>query len=406
MLVVAKANAFDLKLKGNVQSFSSPLFKFTLDSKEMDLDGLLVSSEKAAEQRKEVAKNAKKSTTAEASTEAPVVDYNAMFEPLRKNPIVAASVGSFDFNLQKIRSTGVLVDKVSGQFLLDKGLVQLKDLVCSIFDGSIKGSMSINARSSKPVVGTQFQMSGLSTTKMLESSMPFAKNTIKGIISTQFNLGGDGLNTLDVHTNWKGNGSFEMKDAVINTLDLGKQIREGAMAKLPEAVRGKLKISDKVLDRQTEYQNLNVKFTMNPGTLVLSEINGKAYPQRGLDLKGDGEIKLASYALNLNTVFIDTYNLLNGQEIGKDEKYGYFTLYAKVGNTMFSPKLDWSVTVAKLAQNVAKNKGKEMLQKAGGGLLKNVLGGGSNSTSGQPSTQPSVPKPAEAIKSLKGLFGR
>lgn len=411
---IAAAKDFDVSLAGNMQNFAAPRFNFKLSSNVMDLDGLLKASEKAAIARKEAAD---KGTSAPASGGAPahtqVVDYNAMFEPLRKMPIAAAAAGTFDFNLKKIKSTGVVIDNMQGQLALNNLLLALKDFSMKIFDGSIKGTMSFNVKPAKPEVATNITCSGLETQKMVESSMPMARNTIKGVISAGLNIGGSGLNMSDIISNWKGNGSMDVKNAVLSTLDVGSQIKVGVIDKLPPFLKGKVNVPDKVLDKQGRYDTLDTKFALANGVMHINEINGKAHPNEGLDLKGNGSVKLADYGLDLTLDIIDTYNLLGGDQYAKDQRYGHFALSPKVGGSLFSPKFDWGATLGKLAENALKGKGQELLKEkakgllggsgGGGGLLGKVLGGGGDNQKKDGGDQP---KPQDAVKNaLKGLFG-
>ncbi|MBI3543899.1 MAG: AsmA family protein, partial [Deltaproteobacteria bacterium] len=221
------AKGFDLSVNGSMQNFMAPKFRFKIASNEMDLDGLLKASEKAAQTRKEHA-DAQMSGAAPAEGKhatPPVVDYNAMFEPLRKIPMAAMAAGTVDFGLKRIKSTGVVIEGLSGQLALNNLALALKDFTMKIFDGSIKGGMSFNVKPAKPEVATSLTVTGLQTQKMVESSMPIARNTVKGAISSVLTIGGSGLNQGDIVANWKGNGSMDIKDAVFSTLDVGRQVK-------------------------------------------------------------------------------------------------------------------------------------------------------------------------------------
>ncbi|MBI3544484.1 MAG: hypothetical protein HY075_14530, partial [Deltaproteobacteria bacterium] len=278
---------------------------------------------------------------------------------------------------------------------------------------SIKGGMTFNVKPAKPEVGTSLTVAGLQTQKMVESSMPIARNTVKGAISATLNIGGSGLNQSDIIAGWKGNGSMDIKDAIFSTLDVGTQVKAGVIDKLPGAIRSKANIPDKLLDKQGKYQNVGVKFALNSGVMNINEINGKAYPDAGLDLKGNGSVKLANYGLDLTLDIIDTYNMLRLDNEVKDQRYGHFAVSPKVGGTLFEPKFDWGATLGKLLESAARQqlatRGKEELKKhlpgAAGGLLDKITGGGGGNNNNNTNPSPTQ-KPAEAVgKALKGLFG-
>ncbi|MEW6057265.1 MAG: AsmA family protein [Bdellovibrionota bacterium] len=414
LLVNLSAKDFDVKLSGSMQNFMAPRFKFNLASNVMDLDGLLKASEKAAEARKEQAKSQTQAAESKGSSgqaaAAPVVDYNAMFKPLRENAIAAAAAGTFDFSINRMKSTGVVIDGIKGQLALNNLLLSLRDFSMRIFEGSIKGGMSFNAKPVKPEVGTNLVVTGLKTQKMVESQMPFARNTVKGVISANLNIGGPGLNQADIVSAWKGNGVLEIQEAVFSTLDIGRQIRDGVIAKLPDIAKSKVKVSDALLNWKGEYEHVRMKYALASGRFNINEISGKAHPNKGMDLKGNGAVQLKDYALELNLDLIDTYNMTGGSEIARDKRYGHFTLSPRVTGTLFSPKFDWGSTMSKLAQSAAETKGKQALQKALGdklpGGLGKIIGGGNKDSGGNGSQQPAQ-KPADQVKGvLKGFFGR
>jgi len=389
------AKEFDLGVSGSVQNFSAPKFRFNVKSAVLDLDALLKSSAKAAERRAEASKsklpagNAGGASGSEA--ENAVVDYNAMFKPLRENPIAAAANGAVTFDLKRVRSTGVTMENLKGELLLDQLLVRLKDFSMKIFDGTVAGQASFNARNAKPETATNLVVTGLESKKMVESQMPFAKNTIQGTVSAKLNIGGSGVNPTDMTSSWSGSGTMNVKEAVFATLDLGRQIKDGALGKLPEALRNKIGVSDKVLDWKGEYQTVEAKYNLANGVFNLVELTGKAYPNKGMDLKGSGKVQLKNYGLDLGVDFIDTYNWLNADQYVKDERYGHFALPAKVGGTLFAPKFDWGAALGKLAQGAAKQQAKDALKK---GILDKVKLPGSGDA-----------KPSDAVKGLmKGLF--
>ncbi|MBI2606160.1 MAG: AsmA family protein [Deltaproteobacteria bacterium] len=407
------AKDFDLAAKGMLENFLQPRFQFTVASNAMDLDGLLVASEKAAQARKAQAAAASAGAPAAkgAAPAAPVVDYNAMFAPLRTNPIAAATSGTLDFKLKRVKSTGVVMEDIGGAVSMNNLLIALKDFSMRLFGGSAKGTMSFNARPAKPEVGTNLVVTGLQTQKMVESQMPVARNTVKGVIASTLNIGGAGLNPNDVISGWKGSGTFSIKDAVFSTMDFGPQIRDGVIEKLPAFAKSKVKVPANIGDWRGDYESVESKFSLAQGVFTINELKGKARPNKGLDLKGGGTVKLQDYALDLSMDFIDTYNWLGLDSTAKDRRYGHFALVSKIKCTMFSPCFDWGSTIASLAKNAAESKGKEALTKAvagklpgaAGAALGKALGGGEQ---GGQTGAPAAPQKEDVKKALKGLFGR
>lgn len=417
MSIAMQAAQFDLKLSGSVENLSAPRFKLNLQSQQMNLDELLKASSEAAEKRRQAAEDSVKSPSAHQPSKNTVVNYNDLFKPLRENPVFSKASGSLEFQIQDLFTTGIHIQKLNGEFLLNQLMMKLMPLSMDVFGGSVKGSVSIDLKQPKPALATQMMLSGFQSQKMMESHVPLARNTIKGIISAQLNLGGQGLNWEDINSDWKGSGNVELKDAVFSTLDVAQQIRAGVLQKLPQPLQEKIKIPDSLLNQQSAYDSFLMKFQLADGVLTLTEVQGKAEPNKGLDVKGNGTLKLSHYALDLNLDVIDTYNLTGGDEVVKDSRFGHFTVSPKIKGTLFSPKFDWGATLGKLAKSAAQTAvtkhGQQALEKAIGGskgakqVLKKIFEGSSSSEGKEDEKQKEPVKPKEEAKKLiKGLFGK
>ena len=398
------AKDFDLSVKGMLEDFLHPKFQFDIASTNMDLDGLLKASEKAAEARKAEAAAIKADPAAVSAKAAPAVDYNAMLAPLRSNPMAAATSGTVNFGLKKIRSTGVSIADFRGAFVM-KGLeMSIKDLMMQIFGGSIKGAMSFNATPAKPTVATNMVVDSLSTQKMVESQMPFARNTVSGIISAKLNIGGSGLNPADVISAWKGNGDFSIKNANFSTMDFGPAIVKGVNEKVPAAAKGKVNLPESLANWKGQYDSFIVKYALDKGVFFMNEINGKAPPKKGLDMVGSGKINLKDYSEDINVDFIDRYDMIPAfGKFAKNAKYGNKgAIPVPIGCTVFHPCYNFEKAATILAKGAAGDLLKGVASKLPGpaqGAVNKILGGGS---SGAPAA---APKKEDVKKALKGLFG-
>lgn len=406
-------NNFDLVFQGNIQRFLAPLFRFNIGSNNMDLDGLLKPSQQAAQVRKQKAQAAVANPSAPSgASQKPVVDYNAMFAPLRQNPMFANVAGTVDFKLNRVKTTGIVIKNAKGKFSLKDLMLALNGFSMELFDGSIKADTSFNVRTAKPEVGAKLLVSGLQTQRMLESQMPFLRNTASGSIAADVNIGGVGINPDDVMMHWKGGGNFSMRNAIFTTFDIGREIRDGAVQKLPPQARDRIK-SDRIQNLKGEYDSLVVKFGLKDGVFSIIDLVGKAKPNKGLDMYGTGTIKFPSYEQNLFLDIVDTYNMTNGDSIAKSQKYRHFTLSPIVRGTVFQPQFDWGATVGKLAQDYMRTQGAEkaraFIDKAVGNKLPPKAKEQLDKLLGKPQqqAQPNQQKPAEAAKdAVKKLFGR
>jgi hypothetical protein len=269
-------------------------------------------------------------------------------------------------------------------------MAALKDFSVKIFGGSIKADMSLDLKHIKPEVGTKVVVSEIQTQKMVESQIPIAKNTVRGIMSANLDLAGSGLNQSDINSSWKGNAAMHIDHAVLTTLDIGKQVKDGVLAKLPEMAKQKAKIPASIGDWKGEYEKLSMKFELKSGIMNISEVLGKAYPAKGLDAHGGGTIKLENYGLDLNLDIVDQYNLLNGDAIAKDPKYGHMSMGLHLTGSILSPRYDWGYTVRKIAENAVRQHGAQVVTKVAEKYLGDKVPGGT----------------ANAVNQLIGGLGR
>ena len=371
MNVSMKAPGFDGSLSGALSDFQQPKFRFAFVAKEADMDKLFPPAQGAAA-KAEPAAGGGSGGSAGGDTAAGEANYNAMFQPLRANPMAAAASGTFDVTAQTLKTNGMILKNVKGQFAMNDLLLQLKGFSFGAFDGSFKMDASINAKQARPQTAIKMEIAGMETKRMAESRMTFAKNTVSGVLSTSVNIGGAGLNRSDINSGWKGGGSFGLVDAKFSSLDIGRAIKEGLVDKLPAPVQSRVKVSDKLLDWKGEYQKLDAKFALDKGTLNLSELTGKAVEGRGMDLKGTGTVSIVDYTTDVQCDFIDKYQML-GDRLPKDKRYGAATISTRVKGTLFSPKYDWGYSIQQLAKNALQDSAKEKAGEAVGKQLDKVV---------------------------------
>jgi hypothetical protein len=419
---IVQAKDFDLKASGVLENFFAPRFKFNISSQRMNFDSLLVMTEKMAKERKqkvELAQNQTKNNVQnDKNKEAQKTDFNLMLAPIRQNPILSKANGSVDVRLNQIQFAGISINNLSGEFKFSDLMAQIQKFSMQIFGGKIEADSSFSMKQEKPLVSASLKIENLSTQKMLEESVPFAKNTLKGKIAGKFSIAGSGINPSEVMNQWKGQGGLSFSDAQFTTLDIGRELKTQVYEKLPQAIKNKARYPESLTKWKGEYKLVDIQFGLDQGTFFIKDITCKAMPNAGLDCKGSGKIKLDDYALDLQLDIIDTYNLFN---LDKDvkTKYGHFALSVPVKGTLLQPKFDYTQAVESLAKAAVLGAGKDALQRALGNKLppqlNKFIGGGSGDANGgansagsgnnqNPIAQP--PKAEDVKKALKGLFGR
>jgi uncharacterized protein involved in outer membrane biogenesis len=343
------------KLTGSLRGFSAPRFDMDFSAGDIDLDQLIVTAAApASASTGGVDSTVDKGGHSDSSAVATAADLNQSFAPLRNNPMAAKASGIIGFQIKSLTSKKVKLDQLKGKFALSQLVMKFEDLSFKVFGGSVKSTMSIDAKPAKPAVAMNTDINGIKTEVMAESQLPMAKNSVSGAFSGKLNIGGSGLNQSDINKNWKGSGQFQISDAKFATLEIGKQIKQGLIDKLPEPLKSRVQVSDRLVDWKGEYKLITVKYVLDSGTLNLPEVTGTAAEGKGLDLKGAGKMSIVNYNLDFAADFIDRQGML-GSGFPKDRRYGVAAISAKLGGTLLTPQFDWGHTISALAKNAVQD---------------------------------------------------
>lgn len=404
-----KAPGNDLRIQGSLTSFLSPSVKVAVSSNEMDLDQLLVQAASAPAAPQEKTPTAPGAPKIAGSEIGPESNYDAMLDPLRKNPIAAAAVVNIVADLKKVKSHGVSMSDVS----LRGGLVKLKASVDSfgmkLWGGTVSASGAAELFPAAPTYRFESKVTSLDLKQAVESQYAFFKNTLLGKADFQISGTGASFNPPAAKTALNAKGSMKITQAAFASFDITKMATE-AVSKVIASVGEKVPpLKGKSLpppsSRESKYRLIASDFVIRDGRFSAPNFSAQAEANQGIDLKGSTQVGLADLSLKAEWELVDTYNVLRAKDLPV-EMGG-----VKVPAILVEPgqpfKLPVSVGCTVSAPCTAYERAPEYLLKVATGNLSRTGGRVAEDRAKAEIQKRLSPKANEAVKELgKKLFGR
>ncbi len=373
--VTVNGPSTDVLLKGSVENFKAPKFGFKLISKEINVDALMKSSDakKTAEyfipslipqaeaapghgkdKKKAPAHNAKgasvKATHAE-SDPAPAGNTGNPMLSLAKNPILENAAGTFNIAIGKVIAKGGTITDINANISLKNLALAVENASLKTCEGAVNAKFDANLKSPGLDFATSGTMKGLSAKAALTSYVPKFQNSLEGKLGANWNLKGRVYPQSAMMKALGGTMNLTAENGKLSTIDLKESI-QGVMAKLP-LLKG---VSPPNIDQNFKSMRADMKFANGVITANPVEVVGT---EKGVNLKGKSTIQ---EDLTQDT-YVDVYdpNRLLPKEIsnGKD-----VAMALHITGSVKNPQTDYGYTVGKLAKNVVKNQGADLINKA------------------------------------------
>ena len=259
-----------IKAKFGVNGFSNPAIKFDMDVDQFDAD--LYLPKKSAGAAQSGAQRA-------SQTEQPL-DLSA----LRKlNLDGSLRIGSL--KVANVRSAKVLVDVQA-----HNGLVNVNPLSANLYQGSMSGSISVNAQAMPSIVVRQ-NLSGVNVAALTKDAANFDTLEGKGNVGISLTMQGSTVNAMKKTLN--GNISLNLADGAIKGINIAKRLRDmqgmlgkgGASAQTQSANR----------EEKTDFSEFKATFKVNNGVAHNDDLSMKAPLLR---LTGSGDINIGNDSMN------------------------------------------------------------------------------------------------------------
>lgn len=365
------------KLKGTVAvaGFSQPAINLNLDIDKLDADKYITKS------------------PAKPASESKPADPNAPIDLSGLKVINAKG----DLHVGWLKVANIKTTDVRVKFDANKGLIEMPTLAAKLYDGSMNGSLKLDARST-PNIAFKQNMAGIAIgpllTDAINNDMLSGKGTLNVDITTQGNTVGALKKALN------GTAGVNLADGAVKGIDIAGTLR-GVKDKL-NVLKSESKVEgDK--SKKTDFSEMVATFQIKNGVAHNEDLSMKAPLFR---ITGNGDIDIANETLNYlaKPTVVAT---LKGQGGGDLDGLNGLTVPVKLTGTFAKPS--YAIDFASMGAALAQKKVMDSVSNIkGGDALKSLLGGKkTENTSGTtaPAQKPATPedKAKQKLNKLLGL---
>lgn len=382
----------DSHIQGNVgiSQFSKPLYTFDLNIDKLDLNRYLPAAEAKAAETKAAEKTAN-------SAEQPI-DLSALKALNAQGNI---RIGWLKYGKTEAKNLNIGLKA-------QDGLASLDPLNLDVYQGTMRGSVKLDARAT-PAVAIQQYLQNIAVGPMLVDTIN--NDMLSGNGNLNLNVTAQGNTVTALKKSLGGSVDLRMADGAVKGFDLAGTIRDA---------KGKLNLlkgqSNANADnsKKTDFSELTATFNIKNGVAHNDDLAMKAPVFRLTKGESKGDIDIGKEQINY-VAKPTLVNSLKGQG-GKDaEQLGSIGVPVKITGTFAAPK--FAIDMAALGQALAKSVALDALtEKLGGSkadTLKGLLNGktSSESTNGDAAksesgtaTEPAKPADQLKQKALKKLL--
>jgi AsmA protein len=382
----------DSHIQGNVgiSQFSKPLYTFNLNIDKLDLNRYLPAAEAKAAETKAAEKTANSPEQA--------IDLSALKALNAQGNI---RIGWLKYGKTEAKNLNIGLKA-------QDGLASLDPLNLDVYQGTVRGSVKLDARAT-PAVAIQQNLQNIAVGPMLVDTIN--NDMLSGNGNLNLNVTAQGNTVTALKKSLGGSVDLRMADGAVKGFDLAGTIRDA---------KGKLNLlkgqSNANADnsKKTDFSELTATFNIQNGVAHNDDLAMKAPVFRLTKGESKGDIDIGKEQINY-VAKPTLVNSLKGQG-GKDaEQLGSIGVPVKITGTFAAPK--FAIDMAALGQALAKSAALDALtEKLGGSkadALKGLLNGktSSDSTSGDATksesgtaTEPAKPADQLKQKALKKLL--
>ncbi len=323
-----------LKARVGVNGFADPAIHFDVDVDQFDADLYLP----------------KKTEAKTAGPEQPF-DLSA----LRKLNL-DGSLRIGQLKVANIKSSGVRLDVKA-----HKGQVNVNPLSANLYQGSMNGSLSVNAAAA-PVISINQVLSGINVAALTRDAAGF--DTLEGRGNVAMNLSMQGNTVSGLKRAMNGNASLNLVDGAIKGINIAKKLRDA------QGMLGKSQTQSANQSEKTDFSELKASFKVAGGVAHNDDLSLKSPLLR---LGGNGDINIGNDSMNY-VAKATLAKTLEGQ--GGKDVVGGITVPVRIAGPFSDLKytLDFGAMVSDAAKQKVEAK-KEEIKSRVQDQLKNSLKG-------------------------------
>ncbi|MDD2722089.1 MAG: AsmA family protein [Gallionella sp.] len=324
-----------VKAQVGVNGFSNPAINFAVDVDQFDADLYLP---------------AKSAEAKPAEPEKPL-DLSAL-----RTLNLDGSLRIGQLKVANVRSSNVRVDVKA-----HNGLVNVSPLSANLYQGSLSGSLSVNAAAT-PVISVNQQLSGINVAALTKDAANF--DTLEGHGNVGVNLSMQGNTVSAMKKSLGGNLSLNLADGAIKGINIAKKLRDA------QSMLGKPQTQAADQSEKTDFSELKATFKVNAGVAHNDDLSLKSPLLR---LSGNGDINIGEDSMNY-LAKATLAKTLEGQ--GGKDAVGGLTVPVRVSGPFSALKytLDFGAMVGEAAKQKVEAKKEEVKAKVKDQLQNSLKG--------------------------------
>ncbi|MDO8812208.1 MAG: AsmA family protein [Gallionella sp.] len=334
-----------IKARIGVNGFANPAIQFDVDVDQFDAD--LYLPKKSAD--------AAQSGSAKPSQPEQPLDLSA----LRKlNLNGSLRIGSL--KVANVKSSKVRLDVKA-----HNGLVNINPLSANLYQGSMNGSLSVNAQAT-PIIAVNQNLSGVNVAALTKDAANFDTLEGKGNIGMNLTMQGNTVSAMKKVLN--GNLSLNLTDGAIKGINVAKKLRDAQGMFNKGGASAQTQSANK--EEKTDFSELKATFKVNSGVAHNDDLSMKSPLLR---LAGNGDIDIGNDSMSY-VAKATLAKTLEGQ--GGRDNVGGITVPVRVSGPFANLKytLDFGTmvgdTVKQKVQTEVKTKLRDQLKGGLKGLFK------------------------------------
>lgn len=309
--------------KIGVSGFANPAIKFDVDVDQFDADLYLPE------------KTGKKASEPEQA-----LDLSAL-----RSLNLDGSLSIGQLKVANIRSSKVRLDVKARN-----GQVNISPLSANLYQGSMNGSLSVNAQAT-PAIAINQKLTGINVAALTKDAADF--DTLEGRGNVAMNLTMQGGTVSAMKKAMDGNMSLNLSDGAIKGINIAKKLRDA------QGVLGKAQTQSTNQNEKTDFSELKASFRVNNGVAHNEDLSLKSPLLR---LTGNGDINIGNDSMNY-LAKATLARTLEGQ--GGRDSVGGITVPVRVSGPFSDLKytLDFGAMVSEAAKQKVEAKKEEIKTK-------------------------------------------
>jgi AsmA protein len=328
-----------VKAKVGVKGFANPAINFDVDVDQFDADLYMPKKSAAA---------------AKSSQPEQPLDLSA----LRKLDLDGSlRIGSL--KVANVKSTQVRLDAKA-----HNGVVNVSPLSANLYQGSMNGSLSVNAQAT-PSIAIKQNLSGIDIAPLLKDAANFDTLEGKGNVGMNLTMQGNTVSAMKKALN--GNASLNLADGAIKGINIAKKLRDAQAMFSKGGGSAQTQSADK--SEKTDFSELKATFKLNNGVAHNDDLSLKSPLLR---MGGTGDINIGNDSINY-LAKATLAKTLEGQ--GGKDTVGGITVPVRVSGPFTDLKytLDFGAMIGDVVKQKVQTEVKTKLQDQLKGGLKGLL---------------------------------